>query len=81
MAHEAAHPAVAVGERVDKVQPVMGGSDGHDATGLAHRREAVAAFEMAHEGVDVLTRGRQMASNHNVMLRSRAPLARRDLNS
>ena len=24
MAHEAAHPAVAVGERVDKVQPVMG---------------------------------------------------------
>ena len=40
--------------------------------------EAVAAFEMAHEGVDALTRGRQMASNHDVMLRTRAPFARRD---
>jgi hypothetical protein len=46
--------------------PVMGGSNGHDATGLA----------MAHERIDALTRGRQIASNRNVMFRTRAPFAR-----
>ena len=49
MAHQTAHPAIAVRERVDVVEPVMGGRHGQDARRRTHPLEAVAPLEMRHE--------------------------------
>jgi len=49
MRHQSADATVAIDERMDVVQTMMRGRDGHDARRRAERRKAIALLEVVHE--------------------------------
>jgi hypothetical protein len=76
MAHQAADAAVAVEKRVNVVKPVMGRGDRQDAAAHSERLEAVALFEMRHEGFDSCGRGRLVTPDRDLVILRRAKFSR-----
>ena len=68
MAHQAADAPVAVQERVNVVEPVMGRGDRQDAAAHPERLEAVAPLEMRHEGFDAVGRRRLVTADRDLMI-------------
>src|SRR6266852_6014867 len=76
MTHQAADAAVPVGKRMDIVEAVMSGGDGHDTSRCLERLKRISLFEIAHEIVDTVARRRDMATDGNVTFGFRTPRAR-----
>lgn len=86
MAHQSADPAIAIGERMDPVEPVVCRSHRQDALSLAHpdgshthpvfRLESKPRVEVRDEIGDPARRRRKMPANLDVVLVARAPLSR-----
>lgn len=62
MAQQAADAAVAIGEGMDVVQPVMRRRHRDDPLALAEPLQPVAPLEMPHEDGDTIARGRTVTS-------------------
>ena len=62
VAHETAHPAIAVREGMNVIQPVMRGRHGQDARRRTRPLEAIAPLEMRHERFHGMARRRDMGA-------------------
>src|SRR3954451_11258201 len=73
VAHQTADASIAVWERMDVVETVMGGGHGHDAACLFEWFEVIALFEILHEIWHAVARWRDMATHSYVMFVAGTP--------